>query len=201
VLVVFDYSPAMAGELNPQAEMIVGQLQENGNTIFSVSQFVTGAGVAQQVDPTLEPTFVAGEAIGLRSLTNCLQEGSTCLTGTTLAGDIALIVLLTGERDSVTNWVEQVASPTGVRMVAAVTQGVAPVALAYDSTPQLDGVISGLPAAAAYERQFRPGETGLAGQLAGQTLALWLVIIMLIGGNVWGWLYSLRPRRAKGSGS
>jgi hypothetical protein len=62
-------------------------------------------------------------------------------------------------------------------------------------------VISGLPAAAAYERQFRPGETGLAGQLAGQTLALWLVIIMLIGGNVWGWLYSLRPRRAKGSGS
>jgi hypothetical protein len=201
VLVVFDYSPATAGELDPQARMLVRQLQENGSTIFPVTQFVTGMGIAQQIDPSRQPTFIAGEGIGLRSLADCLQAGTTCLTGEALPADIGLIVLLTSEQDSLTNWVEQVRSSTNVPMVAAVTQSVAPVALTYDSAEQLDGVIAGLPAAAAYEGANRPGETAVAEQLAGQTLAQWVVIILLIVGSVGGWLLSLRPRPAKGGGS
>lgn len=203
VLVVFDYSPAMAGELNPQAAMVVRQLRENGNTIYAVSQFVTGMGIVQQleVDPPLESgTFIAGEAIGLRQLASCLVGDAVCLTESEapLPNNVALIVLVTGERDSLTGWVEQVGSSTNMPIVAAVTQSVAPIAQAYIATEQIDGLISGLPAAAAYESQYRPGETELAAQLAGQTLALWLVIILLIIGNVWGWLYSLRPRSTKG---
>lgn len=203
VLVVFDYSPAMAGELDPQAEMLIKQLEENGNTAITASQFAAGIGIAEQKAAGSNPFLIPGEAIGLRSFAGCLEVGEICQTvgGEEFRPDLSnvrLIILLTGDQDSLVGWVEQVASQTDKPVVAAVTQAIAPVALTYATTEQLDGVITGLSAAAAYESQYWPGENDLNERFAAQAAAQWLVIILLIGGNVIGLLYWLRPRPGKG---
>ena len=49
VLVAIEYSPAMAGELTPQASMLLEQLAANGSPIITVSQFAAGTAIASEL--------------------------------------------------------------------------------------------------------------------------------------------------------
>ncbi|MCB8987692.1 MAG: zinc ribbon domain-containing protein [Ardenticatenaceae bacterium] len=163
VLVAFEYTPAMAGELNYEAQFLLSQLQANGSPILITSQSAAGTAVATTLTESLNPPptslgMLTGEAIGLRQLANCMDSATTCQTlqGRGVSDEtqsdlqnVALIIVLTSERTSLVNWVEQVGASTPAPLTAGVTQSLSPVAAPYYASGQLEGYMDGLPATVA----------------------------------------------------
>ena len=79
-------------------------------------------------NPPIHIGMLVGEAIGLRQLGNCLgSQRTTCVTlqghslnANTQAAlqDLGLIIVLTGERDSLVNWLEQIDPNTDIPIIA-----------------------------------------------------------------------------------
>ncbi len=197
VLVAIEYTPAMAGELSSQAKMLLAQLAANGSPVLITSQYTSGTAVANSlIDGTNAQMvgYLPGESVGLRQLGECLAGRIECrqLNGRLLPDGIQtalpqtqLIIVLTGDRDSLVNWVEQVGSvATDTPVVAGVTQALAPLARSYAATGQLKGLLAGLPDAVAYEQINDSPESGLQAQLnaqiVGQLLAAALLLIGLL---------------------
>lgn len=194
VIVAFEYTPAMAAELDPQASVLLDHLAQNGSSIITVSQYAAGLTLAQTHTADYSTAtfgFIPGEAIGLRELSSCLQAGEECLS---LAGhpldadvqaqlnDVALIIVLTGERSSLINWIEQVGAPGNLSVVAGTTQALAPVAAPYAAAGQLQGVIGGLADAAMYAQLADTSIDNSASQLNAQHLAQWVTALLLLLG-------------------
>lgn len=195
VIVAFEYTPAMAAELNTQAEVLLAQLAANGSPIITVSQYAAGLALADAHTADMDVTslgLVPGEAIGLRELGHCLDAGEGCATlvGHTLdtdtrsqLADVGLIIILTGERTSLLNWIEQVGTASKLPLVAGVTQALEPVAAPYAASEQLQGVVAGLADTAVYPQTT--ANTDTAAQLNAQHLAqLLAAFVLLIGGFV-----------------
>ena len=208
VLVAFEYTPALAGELDTQAKLLLRQIAGNGSPVITVSQSAAGLAKANSLAAAVPELnhdsigFLPGEALGLRYLATCIRSAQECQTvngrnlGTSL-NQIALIVLITGERDNLVNWVEQVGAQLDTPVVAIMTQALGPVAAPYQVTGQLSGTLAGLPDGAAYE-QLRGEEDGPALQhWQSVTLARWLAVVLLIAGNGWYGLTHLVNRRHK----
>jgi hypothetical protein len=200
VLLVFDYTPALSGELDLQARMLLDQLRDLGMPVIITSQYAGGVALSRQMVADVEGLkwqelgFLPGEAIGVRRLGRCLGNGRGCdtLYGQPLTSElkdslanVALVIVLTGEQQSLVNWAEQIGAQSDVPVVAAVPQMLAPQAAAYVTGGQLWGTIDGLPGAAAYERAFLGGDHPANNQLTAQALGQWLVIGLLLAGNLW----------------
>ncbi len=99
-------------------------------------------------------------------------------------GQVDALIVLTGERDSLINWVEQVEARTTIPMLLGVTEALAPMAQPYVVSDQVDGVVAGLPAAATYEQAYQV--EGSSGRLfQAQTLARILAVaVIIIGAGV-----------------
>jgi uncharacterized protein (DUF697 family) len=210
VLVAFDYTPAMAGELNPIAEVILGQLADNDSPVVTLSQSAAGSEVAAIVAQDIEGLdleqlgYIPGEAVGLRSLAECLNEAGECknLFGKTLTpevqdrlAEVALILVLTSDSESLIAWIEQVeAQLEDVVMVAGVTQSLGPVTMPYFNSGQLEGVIEGFPDTVAYERNLMEIESDNTDRISGFTLAVWLVVGLLAAGLLYYSLTGLKPK-------
>lgn len=209
ILVAFEYTPAFAGELSTQASFLLSEMANNGSPVMIVSQSVAGMTLGEQLAGQAENLtssslgYLPGEAMGLRQLGGCLQSGAELcrnLYGQPLApearqtlADVALVLVLTNERENLVNWLEQVGAVTDLPLVAGVTQSLAPVAAPYLASSQLAGLIDGLPAAAVYE-QVAAAEAGRPASEAGPatarlwafTLAQWLVVgVLLISAVYW----------------
>jgi ribosomal protein L40E len=211
VLVAFEYSPGMAGELTPQANLILQKLSQNGSPILTISQFTTGYSIAEtalsSIDDGINLGYLPGEAVGLRQLGDCLNNNPASCTEIpgwpnsgevkSLVDDLQLIVILTGNRDSFVYWVEQVAQPTGIPLLAGVTQSLGPVVLPYEASGQLAGVIEGIPETAVFDQiaNETPTNPQLQQQLNAQTFAqLLIVILLLIGMISYGFISPMRNR-------
>jgi hypothetical protein len=213
VMVAFDYTPATAGELNPIAIILLEQIAESGSMVYTVSQGAAGSQMAEIVSSNIEGLewqqigYIPGEAVGLRSLSNCLSDGGQCETlfGDDLTieaqsslADLSLILLLTSDRESIVAWIEQVAPHLeNVEMVAGVTQALGPVIVPYLASGQLAGALNGFPSALAYERDLLGVESQNADQMTGFTLALWLSVGSLIAGTIYYAINGLGPIRKK----
>lgn len=195
VLVAFEYTPAMSAELAPQAALLLQQLKQNGSTILSVSQYAAGLEMARSSSHEEFPSlgFIPGEAIGLRELGGCLRAGLACheLAGKALnnqtraqLADVALLIVLTGERSSLVNWIEQVGTPGNLKTVAGVTQALAPVALPYTASGQLTGVVGGLVDTAVYAQLHNAPDQTAVRQLNAQHLGQILAVLILLGGGI-----------------
>ncbi|MBK9052541.1 MAG: zinc ribbon domain-containing protein [Chloroflexi bacterium] len=192
-LVAFEYTPGMAGELDPQATLILNQLSASGKELVAVSQYSAGIGQANSLGiPFASTQFVAGETIGLRNLAGCLNSNENCTGPLGLtdfdAQQVGLIVVLTSDRESLLGWIEQVAVQTDIPMVVGTTQGLAPVAQPYLESGQIAGLMPGLPGAAAYEQAISGGQAGaISDQLQAQTLAqLGVVLVFILGALYYG---------------
>jgi hypothetical protein len=211
-LVAFEYTPALAGELDAVAGTLLRHLTDNGSPVITVSQSAAGSAVADRAVANIEGLeseslgFVAGEAVGLRQLAECLEDSSACqLLSNRPADDtmrfgleeISLIVVLAGERDGLSNWIEQVGERTESVMVAGVAQQLGPVVAPYHASEQLSGYLNGVPAAAAYEQRLRGNEEYAAEWLTSLTLVQWLVIAVLVVGSLYFGLMGLVPGGAR----
>jgi hypothetical protein len=146
--------------------------------------------------------YIAGETVGLRRLARCLgaetTDASACESYPASTGSVAAIVLLTAERDSLVDWIEQVEPVSAAPLVAGVTEALVPVAAPYYATGQLDGVLGGEAAALAMADELTLEATPSSPQAL--ALAAWLVAGLLLVGNIIFLLLGLagarRARRA-----
>lgn len=198
VLMVFDYTPALAAELDPQAEILLQQLAANGSPVVSLSQYTAGERLADlhtavtHADNRTHIGYLPGQAIGVRQLGYCLAAAPTCdgLIGPSLTladrqtlADVSLIIILTGERDSLVNWVEQLAVYDQLTLTAAVTQGLRPVAAPYAASGQLSGLVAGVSEAAGYQQLLQaPPADGLLRQQNAQAMAQLMAALILLFG-------------------
>jgi len=199
VLVAFEYTPAMSGELDVAARLLLSQLQDNGSQIITVSQSAGGTAVAETLtqslaNPPIHIGMLVGEAIGLRQLSNCLGSQRTiCATlqgrslnanTQTALQDLGLIIVLTGERDSLVNWLEQIDPNTDIPIIAGVTQSLGPVAAPYYASGQLHGMLDGLPDTIALANRYGSSAdlTQAEAQLSAQSLIQLAAALLLIIG-------------------
>lgn len=215
VLVAFDYSPAMAGELTPEAETILSQLAQEQTTILTLSQYTTGVAVAADItqlsgtNAAVHLGYLPGGAIGLRRLGECLNRDDNCdvTFGAPLSNrqkqlldDVSLIMVLTADRQTLVNWIEQVGGVTERPMVAGVTQALSPLAQPYFETGQLAGVVNGVPGTAVYQQTYyQPREGTDASKLFDAQVAaqILLVVVLLLGALIYLITGIAAQRRAK----
>jgi hypothetical protein len=189
VLVAFDYTPALAGELGPQADVLMAQLAANGSEVIAVSQSAVGTGVAAPYSAD-SAIFIPGEAIGLRQMAGCLNGNCQSQYGRNMAdtlSQVSLIIILTGDRQSLINWVEQVEPQTNIPLLAATTQSLEPVAMTYLNSGQLNGTFSHLAATGWYEDDL-PEATAVAearGTVQAQVFTQLLLVVVLLISLVW----------------
>jgi hypothetical protein len=184
---------------------------ENNATILTMSQSAAGTmmalptGLADQTKPI---GFIPAESVGLRAVGSCLTGEHPCdaVSGRSLSPearqllpDVSLVVVLTGDRDSLVNWVEQVASPYQVPMVAGVTQALAPAAMPYLQTGQIDAALHGLPDTAVYQQTYHPElENNLLQKWQAQTFASLLsVLVLILGAVVFGISGTIQRSKAR----
>ena len=197
VLVAFEYTPSYKGELDPQAETLLAQLEAQERDILTISQYPSGTAIADDIGSQHGAThlgYLPGNAIGLRQLSDCLMSNSGCRT---LAGhsvdqetrqlltEVGLIIVLTSNKDSLTNWIEQVGGDDEILMSAGVTTALAPSASPYFATGQLSGYLAGMLDTAVYQ-DLSNGDISddvnelLNAQLLGQLLTAFILLLGLI---------------------
>jgi hypothetical protein len=108
--------------------------------------------------------------------------------------DFALIVHLVSEEAALRNWIEQIATRTQVPVVAAVPQGMEPIARPYRGIagPGLRAVVSGQAGALQYARQLSQGRSAtrlysaghLTDKLNAQSAAQLMVALVIVGAFV-----------------
>jgi tetrahydromethanopterin S-methyltransferase subunit H len=108
-------------------------------------------------------------------------------------------VVLTGDRESLINWIEQVGSNSNVPILAGITQSLAPAAAPYLATEQLEGALVGMADTAVYQ-QFYSSTTSnseVRKQLNAQITAQLLVAIFLFIGALTYGISGIISNRAK----
>ncbi|HEX9987809.1 MAG TPA: zinc-ribbon domain-containing protein [Chloroflexia bacterium] len=109
--------------------------------------------------------------------------------------DFALIIDLASEEADLRNWIEQVSVRTNVPIIAAVPQGLDPLARPYTNLPigGLKAVVSGPTGALQYNRQLelqgrvtasQAGMTNLTDRLNAQSVAQLLVAVVILAALV-----------------
>ncbi len=210
VLMAIEYTPAMAGELTSQAQMLLAQLAANGSQVVIASQYAAGTAVAETLTADTEAQIIGylpGEGIGLRQLGECIAGRNTCdqLNGRVLPAElqaslseIGLVIVVTGDRDNLVNWVEQVGQVApDVPLVAGVTQALTPLTRSYASTGQIAGLLGGAPEARLYAQLIGQPASGLEAQLNAQVIGQLLAgVLLIIGLVVYGTTGLVNGRRA-----
>jgi hypothetical protein len=197
VLVTFEYGPTQADELNMVAKPILEHLAERQANILVASTQAEGLAVAEALrkrinsqepvvsgsQATLEysdssPGYRPGNATGAAQLLTDLDNAPS------------LVIVLAAQPEALRWWIEQTRThyensppPTAIGISAALEIAASPYLDA--NANQLQGVVSGLNGATAYEAQIRM-QRGLAEEPAHQLDALLagqvvIVISMLMG--------------------
>jgi hypothetical protein len=180
VLVVFDYDPTQAGEMDQIALAFYQHLLSRGAHIRPYSLNPLGTGVAQSVANRIDarlrasgqidqPIYVAGQAIGVQQL--LLNAGSN-----------NLVIDLAASPDSVRWWVEQIAATRGTTpFIAGVSAAAEPLTLPYVQSGQVQGLVTGAVGAMMYANQAQlPTASDAQPHLQAQILAQWLLVVIIV---------------------
>jgi hypothetical protein len=226
-LVVFDYDPAQAGELDPLAQAIITHLQRRGVPVVGLSTSPTGAATGEALLNQIYPPdaynsqyvnlgYLPGGPVGMLQMTGDLQPllpvdfrgnagvwGTDILTHTRQLSDFGVMVLVSATPETVRAWVEQLQNyPSKPKLIAAVSAGAEPLVRPYyenadPAQQQLKGLITGILGAAQYERQS--GVPGLASGPMWDALGwgVLVVIVLLIGGNLFYGLAGVMRRQKR----
>lgn len=209
VLLVFDYDPTTAAELDLQAEAIMRHLLDRRARLLAISLIPQGPPLAQAAwervarsaphiygQDFLNLGYLAGQEAGLRLLFNDLQDAfprdfkqqkllaeQPLMQNVQSLQDVSLIVILASEPASVRRWIEQVQSICPIRMVAGVSALAGPSVLPYRESGQLSGLLIGVSGAAEYEVATDNPSLGVS-SVGSQSLAHIVVILVILAGNL-----------------
>jgi len=176
VLVVFDYDASLDGTLTPQARAILWHLQHRDLGIVLLSLTPQGAAIAEDLIAERERMVAGRDYVDLgylpphpasllafmsNPLGGAARFGTTEDPAETILGrevrtfaDLDMIVTITGDRDHVRWWIEQVRSRVEIDLLAAVPAAITPYVEPYYSelgTGQIVGILGGLGPTAQYE--------------------------------------------------
>jgi hypothetical protein len=216
VLMIFDYEPALAGELEaaaaPFVDHVIG-LRHPRMTILSTSP--TGAALAErffantQARHNYQPGqnyinlgYLPGGTTGILSFAENPRAAmplpswdSAAAQGVNRFSDYAAIILLTDQAETVRAWVEQTtAFRQGNPLLVVSSAQAAPMIQPYLLSGQVNGLVSGLYGGAAFE-----GSSGLGSPVRSYwdayNFATLFVAMLIIFGGLWNLVAGARARR------
>ncbi len=193
VLVVFDYTPAMSGVLQPSAANLLQRLENQNSPAILTSLSAAGLALGKQAAAGSDLVvaddlgFIPGGTIGVRRLGRCLLDRSFCqmLFGRQIAPqtadrleNIALVILITADRDSFLAWIEQLDPQRPIALSALVTPALEPLAAPYLASGQLTNVSVGFGVASTDNSENASNTT------TALILSQWLVVAAFIAGAI-----------------
>jgi len=207
VLVVVDYGPSYAGELEAAGGPLFDQLAMSKRSIFNFkSMSSNGSALVDRLITHANITTPdrANYQLGTNYFNlGFLPGGSAGVLGFIENANFDALILMTDNAESGRVWVEQLEIAKGKRpeiagkpfFVVSSAQS-APMLQPYESSGQADIVINGLYDAAKYEyiNNTRPGIARNYWDAFG--VGLFMAIVAIILGSVWNVLAGIRERRA-----
>ncbi|HSL29582.1 MAG TPA: hypothetical protein VK900_10315 [Anaerolineales bacterium] len=221
VLVVVDYEPSLAGEMEAIGSPLLNQMVSLGRHNLSLlstspngpalverlltsAQINTSDGFGYQAGLQYRNLgFLPGGSAGVLGF---MEAPASVVSGADVAAfsDYAAVVVLTDHAESGRVWVEQLQSRRQLDpalanqpllMVASAQAG--PLLLPYASSGQVDGMISGLSDAARYDaNNGRSGAARLYWDPFGVGLSM--AVIAIVAGSLWSLFTGIRARRTQG---
>lgn len=216
VLMIFDYEPALAGELEAAAAPLMDRLlglRHPRVTILSTSP--TGAALAEhffaktQAQHNYLPEqnyvnlgYLPGGTIGILSFAeNPLAAMPSMLWASPAAQDVnrladyAAILLLTDQAETARAWVEQTASHREGRPLVVISSAqAAPMIQPYLFSGQVNGLVSGLRGGAAFESASGTGSP-VRDYWDTYNFATLFAALLIVLGGLWNWIAGARARQ------
>jgi hypothetical protein len=216
VLMIFDYEPALAGELEAAAAPFVDHLLSLRHprlTILSTSP--TGSVLAERFlantqaqhnyqlnQDYINLDYLPGGTIGILSFA---ENPRLAMPLTDWAyppaqdvhkfSDYAAVVLLTDQAETARAWVEQTTTRRdGVPLLVVSSAQAAPMIQPYLLSGQVNGLVSGLAGGAAFEGSDRSG-TSVRATWDAFNYATLLVAMLIVLGGLWNLIAGARARR------
>ncbi len=217
VLVVYDWEASRSAEMSLLSEAVIQHLMARRIRFVTVSTVPQGPGFAQQTTDAVKSGYgyeygrdylilgyLPGNEAALTSLMSDFNNllpldyvNSRSVSDTELArstkistmGDFSMIIDLASEEAELRNWIEQVSTRTGLPIIAAVPQGLEPIARPYENVPGagIAALISGPTGAMQYSQEIARGRGAallnsdtISNRLNTQSVAQLLVALVII---------------------
>ena len=205
VLLVFDYEPALAGELEAAAASLLDYLTVARNPNYSVlSTSPTGAALAERFLPrsgliarerVINLGYLPGESTGILSFAMNPHAAKPLAKNVNAYSDYALVILLTDRAESARAWVEQTSPYDNGRPLVVISSAqAAPMIQPYLISGQVNGLVSGLHGGAELEDELSlPGSARVYWDA--YNFAMIAVAAMIFIGAIWNFALGRRARR------
>ena len=213
ILVVIDYEPSLAGEMEAVAGPLLNQvvllsqpnlsfISTSPNGAALVQRLMFNTGIDQASVSYLNLGYLPGGSAGVLGF---IEAPAQIIppAGVGSFSEYAALLVLTDHAESGRVWVEQLQNRKAVDpalsnqplMMAASAQA-GPLLQPYVSSRQIDGLISGLADAARYEfvNNSRPGLARSYWDTFG--IGLMMSVALIIIGSLWSLVTGMRARRA-----
>jgi hypothetical protein len=227
VLVVFDYTPGYYGELEAVAGVFLEHVISRELFIATVSTSPTGPPLAEEMlsrfgengadyinlgylsgGPTAVQLFAAAPREAVREGFNLPDElagtsgwHSPYLAGAARLDDFGMVAVITAGTESARTWAEQAYPWKGeTPLIMVLSTGAEPFVRPYYEAlnPQVDGILTGLPSAVAYEQQIGRVSTARSRWDAFGLGTMAAEFVLIAGGLYGAVLWWLRFRRVQG---
>jgi hypothetical protein len=219
LLLVFDYDPALSGELEAAAAPVIDHILYRGNRLALISTAPTGPALAEQflestqkyhLDTGLLYTdlgYLAGGPAGIQlfatdpvSAVTLDVDGvpaweTSSLQGVTRLSEFSALILLTDNADTGRIWIEQTRAAIGdTPFLMIISAQAEPMIRPYFDSGQIQGLVTGLVGGKTYEQTY--GVPGLARRYWDSFgLGTLAATILIAAGSVWGAFMFWRTRR------
>jgi hypothetical protein len=223
LLVVIDYEPSLAGEMEAASGPLLDQLVVLRKPIFTflstspngtglVDRLLTNTKITQPAPDGLgyqadtqyfKAGYLPGGLVGVRGFTEAPQTVSPSVR-VNLFSEFAGVILITDHAESGQMWIEQVTlakqsdpALANQQFLVVASAQAGPMLRPYVSSKQVAGLVSGISEAARYEyvNNSRPGIVRSYWDAFGVGLALAIVSIVI--GSLWSLFTGIRARRAE----
>jgi hypothetical protein len=218
VLVVMDYEPALAGEMEATALPLLDVLTSKRATLAFISTSPTGGLLVERLfsgplrnsnyvrgSNYLNLGYLPGELAGVRSFAQNpeaavpidMDRNPVPLQGVTSLSQFAAMIVITDSIESARTWVEQTTAYRGVTPIVMVSSAqAAPMIEPYYDSRQVSGLVSGLYGGAIFE-QNNANRPGFARSYWDAfSLGLLLAAVLMLGGGLWNLTIGARDRAA-----
>ena len=212
VLVVVDYEPSLAGEMEAVSAPVLNQLilSRQPRLVF-LSTSPNGAGLIERLLATVQITapnlgYLPGGSAGIMGFMAQPNRVIPSATAQSFSEYVAVIVL-TDHAESGRTWVEQLdvakqgdPSLATQSLILVTSAQAGPLLQPYVSSKQVAGLVNGLADAARFEYANNiPSENRIARNYWDAFgIGILLAMVLIIIGSVWSLVVGIRARRANG---